>query len=227
MSERFASPTRVRPPARVAVAALGLAIVALAARTTVSSWAWVDRVFPGFVLLEDRVVAAIGLPHWSGAVVPNLFLSQVIAVDGRPVAEEAEVYAVAASRPVGTSITYRVRRAGAERDVVLPTGRFSSSDWWMLFGLYLLNGAVFAIAGLLVWALRPVTPLTAAFLMFSLAFATFLFTAMDLYAPATFLHLYLLSNAMLSAAALQLALLFPEPHRWARWRFAGDRKSVV
>jgi signal transduction histidine kinase len=221
MPERFSSPTRVRRPARLAVAALGLAALGLSARTTLTSLEWVGRLFPGFLLLEDRVVPAVGLPHWSSAGAPSLFLTQITAVDGRPVAEEQEIYAAAAARPVGTPITYRVRRGGLEREVVLATQRFTAADWGWLFGIYLLNGVVFAVSGLLVWALRPVTPLTAAFLAFALSFATFILTSMDLYAPATFLHLYLASNALLSATALQLALLFPEPHRWARWRFAA------
>ena len=221
MAERFASPTRVRRSKRLSVAVVAALALALAARTTSTSLEWLDRTFPGFVLLEDRVIAAIGLPGWSSATVPDLYLTQVIGVDGRPVTEEAEIYAHAAAKPVGTPVRYRVRRGDFEREVTLATGRFAMRDWVFLFGAYLLNAVVLVVSALIVWALRPTTPLTAAFVAFALAFATFLFTAMDLYAPATFLHLYLASNALLSATALQLALLFPEPHRFARWRFAG------
>lgn len=221
MSERFSSPAQVRRPARLGVAAIGLLALALAARTTVTSLAWVNHPFPGFLLLEDRVVAAVVLPQWSSASIENMFLMQVVAVDGQPVAEESEVYAAAARVPVGTELTYRLRRGGVERTVSLPTQRFTAGDWGLLFGVYLLNGTVFVVSGLLVWGLRPVTPLTAAFLAFALSFGTFIFTSMDLYAPATFLHLYLLSNALLSATAFQLGLLFPEPHRLMRWRFAA------
>src|SRR5688572_17622089 len=138
MAERFASPTRVHRSKRLTVAVVTALALALAARTTRTSLEWLDRPFPGFVLLEDRVLAAIGLPGWSSATVPDLYLTQVTDVDGRPVTEEAEIYAHAATKPVGTPVRYRVRRGDAEREVTLATGRFAMRDWVFLFGAYLL-----------------------------------------------------------------------------------------
>ena len=104
---------------------------------------------------------------------------------------------------------------------MLPSAIFTRTDWTWLFGSYLVNGIVFMTTGLLAWALRPESPLTRAFLAFAASWSVFLLTAMDVYRPATFLHLYLLANTFVWASGFELALLFPEPHAWARYRFAG------
>src|SRR5207253_3194226 len=77
--------------------------IVLATRTTITSSAWVGRVFPGFVLLDNCVVASVGLANWPGTSVPGLYQSQVIAVNGVAVGSAADAYAgggaVAAGAP--------------------------------------------------------------------------------------------------------------------------------
>ncbi|HZR84301.1 MAG TPA: ATP-binding protein [Candidatus Binatia bacterium] len=227
MAEKFATPERVQRPVRLAAVAIGLFCVVVGTLATLSSLAWIGRTFPGFFVVEDRLVPAIGLPQWAATEVPALYLSQVVAVDGTPVSDEPEIYARAAPTEPGTPLVYTLRRHGEERTVAIPTERFTGRDWVLLFGSYLVNGAIFLASGLLAWALRPRSVLSNAFLAFGGCCSIFLFTAMDLYGPAMFLHLYLLANALLPATALQLALVFPEPHPFARWRFAGYAPGIV
>jgi len=227
VTESFATPRRVARPVRLGAIAIGLLAVALATRTTITSLEWIGRTFPGFVFIESRVVAAIGLPGWSGAEVPGLYLSQIVAVDERPVDSAQEIVDEVARRPAGSTVRYRIRTGGEEHEVAVKSQVFTGRDWLLLFGAYLLNGVVFMVSGLLSWALRPESPLARAFLAFGGSCAVFLFTAMDLYGPSTFYHLYLLANALVPAAALELALLFPQPHRFSRWRFAGYPVALV
>ena len=49
---------RIRDPILV----LGLVLALLA-----TSAAWIGRTFPGFLVLENRVVASAGLAHWPAA----------------------------------------------------------------------------------------------------------------------------------------------------------------
>ncbi|HZR84657.1 MAG TPA: ATP-binding protein [Candidatus Binatia bacterium] len=204
----------------MAIAIAGAAAL-LAARTTATSLDWVGRVFPGFMVIENRVIAAIGLPSWNGARVENLYLHELVSVDGRPLASADQLARDIARRAPGTPVRYEIRRHGDDREVTIATQRFERADWTMLFGVYLWNGVVFLAAGLLAWSLSPLRPLPRAFLAFGASCALFLFTAMDLYGPWTFFDLHLLSEALVPAAGLQLLLLFPVEHRLARWRFAG------
>src|SRR5439155_800530 len=102
MPETF--PTSPRAPSSIRLGAilLALAAIVLASRTTITSLAWIGRVFPGFVLLDNRVVASVGVAHWPGTAVPGLYQSEVVAVDGEEVASTPEIYARVAARRPGT-----------------------------------------------------------------------------------------------------------------------------
>ena len=221
-------PTTPRAPkaVRLGAIAIGLAVIALATRTTVTSSAWVGQVFPGFVLLDNRVIASVGLAHWSGTGVSGLYQSEVVAVDGDVLASTAEIYARVAARPPGTPVRYRLRRDGAEREVTVPTQRFTLRDWLLLFGAFLWNGAFYIASGLVVWVLRPQAPVARALLAVGLTMGSFLLTAMDLYGPATFFRLHVVTEPLFPAAVLQFAFLFPQLHRYARWRFLGYALSL-
>jgi hypothetical protein len=77
-----------------------------------------------------------------------------------------------------------------------------------------------------VGVLRP-GPLGWAFVVGAIAWATFLITAMDLYGPATFFRLHVVAESLVPPALLQLAAVFPHPHRWARWRFLAYVPALV
>jgi signal transduction histidine kinase len=227
MPESF--PTTPRAPRAVRAAALAIALVAvaLATRTTITSTAWVGRTFPGFVLLDNRVVASIGLATWSGTRVPGLYQSQVVAVNGQRVRSATQVYRLVAALPPGTPVGYAIAWRGQQRTVTVTAQRFGWRDWLLLFGAYLLNSAVYLASGLVVWVLRPRSPLARALLAFSGLFAFYFMTAVDLYGPATFFRLHVLVEALCPAAGLQFALLFPQPHRFARFAWLGYLASLA
>jgi signal transduction histidine kinase len=221
MTESFPSTPRAPRSVRLCAVAIGLVGIILATHTTITSAAWVGRTFPGFLLIPNRVVPSIGLANWTGSTVADLYQSQVVAVDGASVASSDEAYERVAAKAPGVPVRYLLKKAGVEREVTVATQRFGLQDWIFLFGAYLLNSVVYLTCGLMVWVLRPYSPLSRAFLAFGAAWAAFFLTAMDLYGPSTFIHFHFLSEAMAPPAALQMFLLFPQPHRLARWRFAG------
>jgi signal transduction histidine kinase len=221
MPEGFPTTPRAPTAVRLCAVAIGLAAVILATRVTITSTAWIGRTFPGFLLLVSRVVPSIGLADWSGFTVSGLYQSQVVAVNGEPVASAEQVYAVVGASPPGTPIRYRLQKGGVEREVTVVSQTFTIRDWVFLFGAYLVNSAVYLTCGLVVWILRPFSSLARAFLALGTALGTFFITAMDLYGPGTFARLHHVAESLASAAALQTVLLFPQPHRYARWRFAA------
>src|SRR5437870_103764 len=174
-----------------------------------------------------RVVASVGLAHWSGTRVPGLYQSEVVAVDGRPVRSAAVVYARVRELPPGTPVGYLLRRSGAEREVRIETQVFTLRDWLLLFGAFLVSGGTYFVLGLVVWVLRPGAPLVHALLAVGMAWGIFLISAMDLYGPATFFRLHVLCEALVPPAVLHLALLFPQPYRFARWRLAGYAPALM
>ena len=225
MPEDFPSTPRAPAAVRLCAIAIGLVAVVLATRCTITSAAWVGRVFPGFLLLDNRVVASASLAGWTGS--RELYQQQVVAMDGQPVSSTAEVYARVAALPEGTPVRYRLRSGDVEHDVVVRTQRFGLRDWFLLFGAYLLNCAVYLASGLVVWVLRPRAPLGRALLAFGTTGALWMITAADLYGPGTFFRLHAVGEALFPAAGLHLALLFPQPHRLARFAWVGYAVSLA
>ncbi len=226
MADAFPTTPHTSRAVRAGAVAMGLATILLATRMTITSSAWVGQPFPGFMLLDNRVIASVGLPRWSGAAIPDLYQSQVVAVDGRVVRSASEVYAHVASLPVGTQVRYRLLHDGQEHDVVLRTQRFGLRDWTLLFGGLLLAGITYMASGVIVWLLRP-GALGRGFIAVGITWGIFCLTAMDLYGPATFFRLHAANEPFMAAATLQLASVFPEPSRWARWRLGGYIPALV
>src|SRR3989442_8143015 len=166
MPESFPITHRASRVAGVGAIAMGLGAMVLATRTTVTSTAWIGTVFPGFMLLDNRVIASVSLANWAGAVVPDLSGSEVVAVGGIPIRSSAQVYALLAAVPPGTPLAYRLRKQGHERDVTIQAQRFTLRDWALLFGAFLLNGITYLTSGLVVWVLRPRALLGRALLSF-------------------------------------------------------------
>ena len=227
MRETFPTTPRASSAVRFGAIAIGILATGLATRTAVTSAGWIGRTFPGFVLLDNRVIASVGLANWSGTRVGGLYQNELETVDGKVVRSAVDAYAMVASLPPGQPVAYGLRSKGVQRDVIVHTQRFTVNDWFLLFAPFLLDGAVFVASGLVVWVLRPRAPLARTFLAFGGACGLFMLTAMDLYGPATFFRLHVLGEALLPAAALQMALLFPQPHRWAAWRLAGYAPAMV
>ena len=227
MPESF--PRTPRAPMAVRVGAVAIAVVgrAIAARTTATSVEWIGRTFPGFMLLDNRVVASVGLAQWTGSAVPGLFQSELRAVNGRSVTTTPAAYAIVATLPPDRPVEYLTEQVDGEHRLTIATQRFTIRDWVLLYGVYLLNGLVFLAAGVVTWVVRPETSMSRALLATGTTTALFLFTAMDLYGPATFFRLHVLCEALMAGAFLHLALVFPRPHRFAHMRFAGYALSLA
>ena len=226
MADAFPTLPRGRRATRLGAVAMIVAALLLASLTTRPSLSWIGRRFPGFMVLDNRVVASIGLARWSAAGASTLYQSEVVAVDDRPVDSAAALYADVGSRPVGTPVRYRLRHGQQESEVEAPVDRFGVGDWVLLFGAFLVNGFIYVAAAAVVWVLSP-TPLGRAFVTGALAWAIFLLTAMDLYGPARFFRLHVAAETLVPAAVFQFALLFPQAHRLATWRFAGYVPAAV
>ena len=226
MAEAFPTTPRAPTVVRLSAIVIGLIGVALATRCTITSTRWVGRTFPGFLLLDNRIIASIGLAHWNGR--GDLYQQQVMAVDGHPVSSAVEAYSHVEELPPDTPIHYLLRSPrGVEREVTVRSQRFELFDWVFLFGAYLINSAVYLASGLVVWVLRPRAPLGLALLAFGTTGALWMLTAQDLYGPADFFRLHVVGEAFFPAATAHLALFFPGTHSLARFAWVGYALSLA
>lgn len=217
-----------RDPILIAASALLLALVTVSALQVVQ---WLGKPFPGFLLLENRVVASAGLSQWPAVQDGAIYQQEVASFDGRPLADPRELGAYIASLPIGTEINYALRRDGAVQQRSIATARFGTRDGGLLFGSLFLCGVSLCAMALAIRFLRGrdavATGSAAALYLVGL----WSLTATDLYGPYRLFRLHALLECMLGAGVLHLALAFPQPSkllvRWPRFPVVGYAAAGV
>lgn len=174
---------------------------------------WIGQPFPGFLVLENRVVASVGLSIWPATADGEIYQHQVVRVGDTAVESPHSLHAVVASVPIGTPLEYRFRRGDAEVVRTIETRRFGGSDFVLLFGLYLLNGVVMGGAALVALRSRRRIASAGAVVPFLMAGAVWGLSALDLYGPYRLFRLHALAEVMLFPATLHMALCFPQRAR--------------
>ncbi len=193
----------------LALTALTLAVVA--GLGLEGALGWIDRPFPGFLVMKNGVVASAGLPEWPAVRDGAIYQREIATVAGAPFSGAAALRARVEALPVGTPIVYGLRHQGQIQERTIATRRFTRRDFAQLYGAYLLNGMFLALAALalLVGVGRhpgagAAAPLLALGSLWALS-------AMDLYGPQRLFRLHGLAESLLFAAALHMALGFPRP----------------
>ncbi len=195
---------RAKISAVLGAAAIGLLFVIV----SYTSLGWVGTTFPGFLVMANRVVPSISLPHWEGA--SELFQSQVVMIDGNSVGSAQDVYESVRRQPPGTSFTYRLQKAdGDTMSVRVASRSFSVGDFVLIHTGLAVNGLAFAAIGLFVLYLKPGGAATYGLLSATLASGVFGITAADLYGPHWFFRLHVLAETFMAPAFVHLALVFP------------------
>lgn len=199
------------------------ALVALFAIVAWNSTVWLGRTFPGFMVMENRVVPSIALPDWTDGPPSRFFQHEVVQIDGRPVTATREVYDRVAAAPPGTTFTYAFQPGGDAPAfaATVASRTFGLRDFVFLFGAFGVLGLAFGVTGSWVAFVAPQTPASLGLLSSGLIAAVFAFTAVDLYGPGWFMRLHVAAEACLAAAFLHLAAVFPTD------RFGARRRPVL
>lgn len=213
---------RARERARlVLVAAYALTALAVTLVGLASSGAMIGRTFPGFLLMDNRVVPSVTLGHWSGAASASLLQAEVIAVDGEPVLTAEAIYRAVHRDGPGRTHVYTLRRAGRTFEQAVAAMPFTTRDYLWLFGPLVLNGLVFTALGVVVWVLGRRSPAATGAALLNLNLGLFCITALDLYGPGRLFRVHAATEALVPATLLYLALVFPVP------RLRAERRLVV
>jgi class 3 adenylate cyclase len=193
-----------------AVSAVVTTLLVIAGVCLVNALAWVDRPFPGFLLNERLAVATVGEYGWSGVQAGLTFPDRIKAVNGAEVRSAEEVFAFAASQPVGTSVAYQVRRGDESLTVTVPTMRFTWGDLLATFGILYLVGFAYLAIGLVVLTLKFNTKVSWVFFGATALLALYSVTNFDISSTHFgFISVYLLVNAFLPASFIQFGMNFP------------------
>ncbi len=199
------SPRRVR-----LLCTLGAVLsMALFARVSSDSLQWIGRKFPGFLIMQNRVVASVSLPDWGDNTA--VYQNQVVALDGVEVQSAEQIYNILAGRKRGSSVEFGLRDpAGNRWTTVRKVLVFTPGDYALLFGAFLVNGCFFFLIGLGLVYLAPQNQAARSVLATGVCVGVFVTTAVDLYGPPyVFFRLHAAAEAIAAACFLHLAMMFP------------------
>jgi len=134
----------------VALAIFGLCLA--------NALAWINRPFPGFLVLENGIVVSIGRSDWIPPERRRAQWTRVIAVDGHPVSGGREINAYVSAADVGRPITYTFRGGSDIFRLALEVRAFRMADFLDLFAPLLGVGLVMVCGGAVTLVRRPGAP---------------------------------------------------------------------
>lgn len=194
------------------LAALAIGLIALLGASQ-----WPGTVFPGFLILDNGVVASAGLAHWPATRDGEIFQKELVAANGVPIRSVASLREQIAELPAGVLVEYDFRDSDASHfQRHIATRNFDAIDFWLLFGPFILTGSAFLILALVVRILRGDDSLAVGIWACSLVLGIFGLTAMDLYGPARLFRIHALAEALTLPAGVHMALVFPQRARIAK-----------
>lgn len=202
---------RTRDPLLLAAALVLLCTGILVTREATQ---WVGKSFPGFLILENRVVASAGLAHWSGTQSGKIYRYEVTAVDGRPVRSSLGLLETVSGIAPGTPIRYEFAAGGDVFERTIDTHTFSWFDFSMLFGAYLFCGLSLGGLALAIRYMRGSDRTATGTAIPLFIVGMWSLTAMDLYGPYRLFRLHAFCESFLFAAMIHLAICFPDPFKW-------------
>jgi class 3 adenylate cyclase len=187
---------------------LALALT-LGAWTTVDAWRCVGRQYPGFSVMNNRLV---GLGVERGGLEPFDF---VRAVDGQLVGSGQDIHDEVRRHPPGTKFHYLVNRRGSLVEADIVSKAEPVRDFWRFLLEGLLPGLLFLGLGAAVLVLKPGAPDVRVFLLFCLIWFVTATLYRDAVSTYRFDAIFLTAWAFSPALYLHMAQSFPEPRPWS------------
>ncbi len=187
--------------------------------------------FPGFKAAPELIVSADLPQSWTGQAAGLQSKDVLVSADGRPLASLTDLTARVAAVPLGTPITYEVRRGDQHLTIQVPTQRLGWRELLSSILPYLLIiGLCNLGVGTLAFRSGSRHPGVLALLIVSAAWSVALALASDP-VPSLALHRTLLIvDGVIIGALFHLALVFPEPVAPLRrrpWLIAGPYVAAL
>lgn len=195
---------------------------------------WMNRTFPGFMVLQNQSTDSLYSLRWSGIQAGVQVADNVVSMNGVPISSSEMLYRYVATKPVGTPITYEFERSGlaGEPKIVkmeIPTQKFGVWDLIGVWGSLWLMGFLHFLLGAFVSIVKPGDAAARAHLLFCMVFAAFSISHFDSTSTYWFaLFPHTVAFALVGTFSLELALLVPRRSPLlARWPWIRPLNYVV
>ncbi|MNX02523.1 Phosphoserine phosphatase RsbU [compost metagenome] len=176
---------------------------------------WLNRTFPGFMVLQNQSTDSLYSLRWSGIQAGVQVADHVVSMNGVPITSSEMLYRYAATKPVGTPITYEFERSGLSGvsktvKMEIPTQKFAVWDLVGVWGSLWLMGFLHFLLGTFVSIVKPGDAAARAHLLFCMVFAAFSLSHFDSTSTYWFaLFPHTVAFALVGTFSLDLALLVP------------------
>jgi len=200
---------------RGALVFMGMIALVTSVICAIDSIRWVGRIFPGFTLNARMVLDGTGRYDWTGVRAGLKYPDRVVKANGRDLPTLAALMDILANAREGEAILYTVEKEGRTVELAIPTMRFTVSDLFLTCGILFICGLVYMIIGIIVFTMKPGTPVSWSFLLssFFLSIYTIISSGIDSMHNPFLMALYLFVLTMVPAGFVHLSLVFPEPRK--------------
>jgi len=144
---------------------LALFFILLCAWCLMVTRSWINRPFPGFLVLKNNFVPILWLAEWEGSKRGIRYGDVIVAVNGQPITLADELDEIIAENKPGTPLTYTIRRGKQELQKTVPISVFTLRDYLICVPAPMLLGSPFFLMGLVVIYLKPRSPASWSFLL--------------------------------------------------------------
>ena len=155
MPEKIYITNRVR---NLTLGVLALVFISLCTWSIVTTRSWINRPFPGFLLMKNNIVPIFWLSDWEGFKQGIKFGDLVVAVNGHTVTSSNEVHDIVLRSKPGTSLTYTVTRGiriQQQLQFSIPVSLFAIEDYLIILLFPMIFGLLIFSLGLVVLYLKP------------------------------------------------------------------------
>jgi class 3 adenylate cyclase len=212
MAKRLSNLIGDNPAGRACFAGLVFILFFIGTICFVNALGWINKPFPGFLINQRMVINGMGQYYWSGTRAGLKHPDKVLAANGQPLHTSQDLERVVMSTPVGDPIRYTVERDGSVVEMAIPTMRFTPADFVVLVGTLYMAGLLYLILGIVVFVLKPDTPVSWSHFLLCFGLSAFNLTSFDVAAThAGMVRWYFIFSALMPAAGVHLSMLFPQP----------------
>jgi signal transduction histidine kinase/class 3 adenylate cyclase len=205
MSEKIKITNRAR---NLIVLFLASIYILLCAGSYLATRSWINRPFPGFMVLNNNYVALLYLPEWEGFKREIKFGDVIVAVDGIPVNSAGEVLKIVTSREPGTPVTYSITRGEQRLQLTVPVALFTIRDYFLFFLVLQFIGFLFYSMGLVVYYLKSNSTASLTFLFFG-SIVGLVAASIPAYCSNNFSFVFLFAYPLVGTSIFIISLYFP------------------
>ena len=192
----------------IIVGTLAVSFLSFCAWSLITTRSWINKSFPGFLLLKNQYVALLYLPEWDAFKRGIKFGDVIVAVEGQPVKSASEVLDYVSRQKPGTPLTYEILRNNKKLQLTIPVLSFTFKNYLVFFLLLECSGLFIYFNGLAVFYLKPNSKQSWAFLLFGIIFGITL-AVVPSYCTDNLSYIFLFFFPLTGASVLFLCLFFP------------------